>query len=71
MVKTYGQALNCQLEGEFERYLPDGKLLVRYRALGEVVVSVQVGSWRDAEQQLQADKDILDKYLSFITGRSV
>jgi hypothetical protein len=69
-VKTYGQARNCQLDGAFERYLPDGRLLVRYKAAQGLVVSVQSGSWRDAEEQLQADKDLLAMYHSFIIGRS-
>jgi len=69
-VKTYGQARNCQLDGEFERYLPDGRLLVRYRAAKGIVTSVQVGHWGAAEEQLQADKDLLEMYLSFITGKS-
>lgn len=67
-VKTYGQAEDCELQGNFERYLPDGRLLVRYRAARGRVVSVQDGSWADAQQQLDADKELLAMYLSFLTG---
>ena len=69
-IKTFGHGKNCKLEGDFERYLPNGDLLVRYKASAGVVTSVNAGSWANAEEQLQADAQLLQMYLNFITGKS-
>lgn len=58
-LKTVGHQVMGQSLGEFERYLPDGKSLVKYRLMEGMKYDVIFGSWRDVAVQSEADKELL------------
>lgn len=58
-LKTIGHQVMGQSLGLFERYLPDGKLLVKYRLMKDNKYEVIFGDWRDVAVQSEADKDLL------------
>ena len=58
-LKTVGHQVMGQSIGVFERYLPDGKLLVKYRLMEEGKYQVLYGAWQDVAVQSEADKELL------------
>lgn len=61
-LKTIGHAKAGILFGDFERYLPNGSLLVRYHVDQSKVISVSAGTFEDAQSQLNADAELLMIY---------
>lgn len=58
-LKTIGHAEHGQFTGDFERYLPTGKLQVRYKAKNRIVTQLLFGTWADAQDQVWSDDDLI------------
>jgi hypothetical protein len=68
--KTTGNSVNDRLQGEFTRYLPNGEPLVNYIVEHGVVAKVMHGDRATADSQLNADRELLERYYVIITKDS-
>jgi hypothetical protein len=65
-IKTVGGAEGGVLSGRFERYRPDGSLMVEYAAENDTLIRVYEGSPEDAKDQLKADRVYLDMIVRLV-----